>query len=547
MPEPAGHSVDGTRRPPRPLEYLVVLGLLLAVTCIRLRLADIPLGRDEGEYAYAGQLLLHGVPPYVQAYNMKFPGTYYAYAAIMAVLGQDPRAIRIGLLVLNLATALVLFALGRRMTDRFTAGVSAAAFLVLSVDRWVQGTFAHATHFALLPALGGILMLFRAGDGRRALRLTAAGILLSTAVLMKQQAAMFFLFALWFVWHERSATRSVARDAGWVGFGGLVPAAAICLMFVLQGIFGRFVFWTFDYASEYVRLVSLPDGLTALGAGLRDITRATLPFWLLAAAGAAALWLTPWARFTRRSVSVFGVASFLSVCPGLYFRTHYFILLLPAAALCIGVAVTSIGRLAERAVARPLATAGAVSVLLVLTGAYVAKEWRYLFVLDANTLSREIYGHNPFVEAADIARYIHDRTLPSDRIAVLGSEPEIYFLADRPSATGYIYTYPLMEPQRYAARMQDEMIAEIETAHPKYLVAVLINASWLGRPSSSNRILEWAERYSTECYDLVGVVDIQSDATTVRWDAEALAYQPRSPYQVHTFRRKSTGSCAVAR
>ncbi|PYN18494.1 MAG: hypothetical protein DME05_00625, partial [Candidatus Rokuibacteriota bacterium] len=41
---------------------LAAIGLLAAV--IRFRLLEIPLDRDEGEYAYFGQLLLAGVPPY---------------------------------------------------------------------------------------------------------------------------------------------------------------------------------------------------------------------------------------------------------------------------------------------------------------------------------------------------------------------------------------------------------------------------------------------------------------------------------------------------
>jgi len=45
--------------------------------------------RDEGEYADAGQLILQGVPPYTLAYNMKFSGTYAAYAVIMAIFGQQ--------------------------------------------------------------------------------------------------------------------------------------------------------------------------------------------------------------------------------------------------------------------------------------------------------------------------------------------------------------------------------------------------------------------------------------------------------------------------
>ena len=53
---------------------VIVFDLVIA---IRIRLLGIPLERDEGEYAYAGQLMLQGIPPYKLAYNMKFPGTCY--------------------------------------------------------------------------------------------------------------------------------------------------------------------------------------------------------------------------------------------------------------------------------------------------------------------------------------------------------------------------------------------------------------------------------------------------------------------------------------
>ena len=76
------------------------LALILALTAAaRLLAIDAPLERDEGEYAYAGQLLLQGVPPYAAAYNMKFPGTYGAYAAILAVFGSSIRGIHAGLMV----------------------------------------------------------------------------------------------------------------------------------------------------------------------------------------------------------------------------------------------------------------------------------------------------------------------------------------------------------------------------------------------------------------------------------------------------------------
>ncbi len=69
--------------------WLVVLLALLFIGFIRFRLLDMPLERDEGEYAYAGQLILQGIPPFELAYNMKLPGTYFAYALGMAVVRAE--------------------------------------------------------------------------------------------------------------------------------------------------------------------------------------------------------------------------------------------------------------------------------------------------------------------------------------------------------------------------------------------------------------------------------------------------------------------------
>src|SRR5262245_32264718 len=167
---------------------LAVLVVLAFTAYVRLRVADVPLERDEGEYAYAGQLILQGVPPYALAYNMKFPGTYYAYAAILAVFGETPWGIHIGLLIVNALSIVLVFAIGRRLLNDFAAAVAAASFAVLSIDRWIYGIFAHATHFVVLFALAGFWLLLRALDSERRLFLFASGTLFGIAVLMKQHA-----------------------------------------------------------------------------------------------------------------------------------------------------------------------------------------------------------------------------------------------------------------------------------------------------------------------------------------------------------------------
>ena len=120
---------------------------------------------------------------------------------------------------------------------------------------------------------------------------------------------------------------------------------------------------------------------------------------------------------------------------------------------------------------------------------------------------------------------------------MVGSEPQIYFYAGRRSATGYIYTYPLMELQPYAAAMQRQMIQEIETADPRYLVFVKASASWLIRPDSDRTIFGWFNQYQRS-FTRVGVVDVVSQKETVyRWGEASVDYTPRSDAWLMVFER----------
>src|SRR5205085_12383640 len=140
---------------------IIVFGLVIT---IRIRLLGIPLERDEGEYAYAGQLMLQGIPPYNLAYNMKFPGTYAAYAVIMSIFGQTIHGVHLGLLMVNAASIALVFFLGRRLMNATAGIVAAASYAVLSVNPSVLGFAGHATHFVILPVLGGCLLLLRSLD-----------------------------------------------------------------------------------------------------------------------------------------------------------------------------------------------------------------------------------------------------------------------------------------------------------------------------------------------------------------------------------------------
>src|SRR5262249_1955559 len=198
--------------------------------------------------------------------------------------------------------------------------------------------------------------------------------------------------------------------------------------------------------------------------------------------------------------------SALALCPGFYFRLHYFILVLPAISLLAGVAIS---RLSDLCVDRSIAVRFIPT--LVLGAALVCPiliEKKFFFEASPLDASRKIYPESPFVESTQIAEYLRENTSPSDTIAVLGSEPQIYFYSNRHSATGYIYAYGLMEAQKYAGQMQQEMIREIERARPKFLIFVVMPDSWLQRPGSEQLIFNWATEYAAQNYTVARFVNM---------------------------------------
>jgi len=524
--------------------WVILLTVMLFAAAVRLRLLAVPLERDEGEYAYAGQLILQGIPPYAQVYSMKMPGVYGMYALIMTVFGQTCGGIHLGLLVVNVAAILLMFLLGKKLFGQFAGVAAATAFALLSLGQRVFGIFAHTEHFVIFFVLSGILLLLRFIDCRRWPYLFGGALLLGLSFLMKQHAAVFILFAgLYLLYVELSRTRFMWKVSvtGYVLFfaGVLLPFAAACLVLWRLGVFEKFWFFTFSYSREYALNTSLLTGLANLKNMMLPILSSASLIWILAAVGLTALWWNNQIRQHRVFITGFLVFSFLAICPGLYFREHYFILLLPPAALLAGIGFTCLVNVFARSKSTLISRVAPVLLSVVVLLHTIYQQWDFFFTMVPAAVSYKIYYGNPFPESLEIAKFIKDRSSKDDYIAIIGSEPQIYFYSGRRSATGYIYTYPLMENQPYAVRMQKDMIREIEAARPKFLVFVNVNTSWLMQRNSEKMIFNWFKEYRQKYYQTVGIIDIpESGQTVYRWGSNATGYSPRSKSWLSVAQRK---------
>ncbi len=561
---------------------VILAAALLFSAFVRCRLREMPLERDEGGMAYIGQLILDGTPPYQDTYHEKLPGIYLAYAAMMAVFGESASGIHLGLMVVNLATIILVFLLARDMFDALAGGIAAAAYALFAVSPSVFGTAAHATHFVALFGVAGAWVLWRALRAEKKLLLFLSGLLFGMAPLMKQHGVFLSAFGAFtvlvhyvrlrpFAW--RKATEGLAVFAA----GMVLPYAAICLWLWWAGVFDRFWFWTFTYSRNHVSEISLPAGAACFRQQLAYVAAPNWPLWIVALVGVP---VVVWAKEARRArwfLLSFATFAFLAVCPGFFFRNHYFIVWLPAVAifcgaggswlLCLARAwpprdqrVARAGqqprntarrggensrggkaKTAEAAAVAPGILLWPAATMLLAAAAFGLWRQREFFLLCTPTRAAQvIYARNPFVESVAIADYLRRHTTPNQRLAVIGSEPQIYFYAKRKAATGHIYAYPLVERQPFARQLQEEMRREIEAAKPEFIVFVCMDLSWLADPDCSRFVYEWAGRYVEKYYRPMGLADIVSPTETdYCWGEQAAQAHPRSSQYVWVFQRKA--------
>jgi MFS family permease len=527
---------------PKKLSIYITWGAILTVIILsaiaRIHLASVPLERDEGEYAYCGQLLLQGFSPYEKAYTLKMPGIALFYAIIMMLFGESIYAIRLGLLMTNAATIVMVFLLGRKIFNSLTGVIAASFFALLSISPTVQGVFANAEHFALLPALAGLFLLFQGQDSERPWYFFFSGLLFGIAFIIKQHAIFFLIFGaiyiLYYFWrrHEFDVKKISCFFAG-----SILPFAITAVTFLFSGVFAKFWFWTFTYARHYVSLKFFKLSYFVLT--LFDVMGPLFLIWIASIGGIIALVLDKKIRDTRVFMTGLLLFSFACVFPGFYFRPHYFVFVLPVVAILAGAGIVSLCDGLLRQKPQVVKTRTSVFLSIAIFSLSFSGISNFLFNLSPNQACREVYGDMPFPETVEVAKYLKDISSKDDRIAVVGSEPEIYFYADRISATSYIYMFPLMEEHEFTIDMQLEMINQIELEDPAFLIYVNDPSAWMIAKNTYTLTYLWFDDYCSKYYDLIGIVDMIYPIKTIyRWGDSAEKYTPYSSSWIAIYQKK---------
>jgi hypothetical protein len=459
----------------------------------------------------------------------------------MALFGQTIGGIHFGFLLANLGALALLYFIARRLTGSWGAIIACASYALLSLSPGTLGLAGHATHLVTLAALGGFLLLLRAGEGGSGAGLFWSGFCFGLAFVCKQPGLYFGLFGFCLLLRDALRTRPAAwglllRKTGLYSAGMILPFALTCGIIWRLGTFEKFWFWTITYAQVHAGIL---NGAMAWDA-LRDFFRLSgLVKWSLPLAGAGLvclLWNQEHAerRFILATLLGFSLLAFAAA---FYFSRHYFIVMLPVVSLLIAVAVTTAAAAAGRARLAAVRLAPAALFVLACAG-FVFGHRAVWFQLGPEAVCRATYGRNPFVESVEIGRYIREHSAPEARVAVLGSEPQICFYARRRSASGFIYMYDLVQLHRYASQFQREMIGEIEAAQPQFLVLVMAATSWADWPGADQTLAQWGNDYMRRFYERAGVVYIYPTHSDSVWGPGAAKGRSDTRFLVAVYKRK---------
>jgi hypothetical protein len=477
-------------QPPTPLSLsrLIIWSLVIAVLVVGLAapFLDAPLQRDQGVYAACGGILLHGGAPYRDCWDTKGPLTHYTYALAQAVFGVNLRG---PVILSSLMAALTSIALWRVARQWFGEAIAWSAGLIYG---WLVVAIpfdmnAQSEGFANLFLALGAWGILSGHERDSRWRLAGAGAALAIAALYKYTiaavAAAVVVGCLLYLIASRRSTLHLPRSALYTLSGGLITLFAFAIYLATQNALGYAMEHVIFMLTEFPKVAVNPTLLLFPGESgpplfywqrtLGQLARLPV-FYVLAGPGCVlAIWRR---RAWSWLITVWLAAALMSVYPQKVMTLYHWTLAIPA--LALGVSAFAW----EVRARRPALVVVAVAVLANIGCRVYADQWLVSGpYLTGQQTQAEFFASQAVQDEIEVAEYIRDRTDSGDLIWVWGNHSIIYYWADRPSPTRFIFNSPLMAAigeNEFQPRWKEEVLAALYERPPTYIVVTWYDRTW---------------------------------------------------------------------
>jgi 4-amino-4-deoxy-L-arabinose transferase-like glycosyltransferase len=483
-------SSSTTRRSPLPrVAVAVFLLFCLALGAALLApLTTYPLGRDQGVFATVADVISRGGALYKDAWDIKPPGVFYIFWLSFRAFGRSEAAPRVFDLLWTLATAITVWAIGRRLFSEWAAIAAAFFFLIRYITHDYYWHTTQCDGFVSLPLALAALTL--AAEDRKSRGLAAAcGALIAVAIIFKSTLGIFIALPLAaaFASRRESLRPRIARAAWYLAGCAIVLLAAAGLIWK-AGALGQMVDIVIRWNAAYARMQvpGLPHQSLAsqlAKAFIGQPAALIFPIGLLALVGATDLCFRPGSTRVRWLVPAWALVVVLQVwIQGRYYSYHW-LPLLPPLALLAGQGLRTLS-VALRKSLRPrpaaaLSALGLVALFAMLgTGYYSFLRFPLRYMAGQvpratylRAFDRAIVSDFSLTADQEVAAWIRQRIRPNTPFYIWGFEPLIYFLADRPPASRFIYNIPLVASWS-PAEWRAELVRDLQEKSTRYILVV---------------------------------------------------------------------------
>lgn len=524
----------------------LLLILVYIVHSIRSNFLLIPFERDEGIYSYFGTLVLEGKTPYKDFYEVKFPGLFYFYGFMVGMFGDTVKGMHTGFMYLNIATLIFIYFAARNLFSPIAGLIAATTFAFVSLTPNLSGFTVQAEHGVAFFIGLGLLFYSIARNTSKWYYYLLMGLAMGGAVMVKTSGVFL---AFWgaviifsdFIFSKPRVWKQFWKNIFSYGTGGVFIVAVMFIIIYMKGSFNEMIFWAYEHPKQYVSNMPFEEGVKYFKYTRDMIVQNHKMFWIHSLIAVILCLLKP----INIKYKVLGVTllafSFLTIVPGFYFYGHYWIQTVPGLALVAGLTYYSVISILQGMFNLKHPRFGYIYLIIFafMTFNHASAFKAYYFHPNYERILRTVYGNNPFPESMEIGNFINANSKPEDNIVLIGSEPQIYFYTKKKSPSRHAYFTAIVNNIPQHKEWQREFVRDTEKAKPRYVIFFNHPLSLLVQPNVDKYVFDWANKYITENYQIIGVVDmIEGQQSVYVWREQLNTYQPKSQNLIYIYERK---------
>jgi hypothetical protein len=526
----------------------ILLILVFMVHSIRSNFLGIPFERDEGIYSYFGTLVLEGKTPYKDFYEVKFPGLFYFFAIIVKLFGDTVEGMHTGFMWVNIISMVCLYFASRNLFSPVAGVITAMTFAFVSMTPNLSGFTVQSEQGVSFFISIGLLFYSLARLKRKLLFYCLMGLAMGCAFMVKTTG---LFLALWggvviiadFWFSKPREWKQFFKNMAAYAVGGFSIIGLMFGIIIMKGSFNEMMYWTVEHARQYANSMPYEEGVKYFKYTRDAILQNYKFFWYHSILAVGLCLLRP----INIKYKILGVTllafSFFTIVPGYFFYGHYWIQTVPGLALVAGLTFYSVIQILNNTLnfKQPVIKWVYLGVFALLTFNHVSELKSYYYHPNYERILRSVYGNNPFPEAWEVGQYINTHSKPEDNIVLIGSEPEIYFYTHKKSPSRHAYFTAIVNNVKDHKLWQQEFERDTEKANPKFVVFFNHQLSLLVQPKADTGVFDWANKFITEKYQIVGLVDmIDGQQSVYKYDQDIYTYKPVSQNQIYIYQRKDT-------